>query len=224
VTRASYRFARLLVEGFIIRYLKQDDSVKENVIYARVSSAKQKADLVRQVDFLRHRFPNHKVVTDVGSGVNFKRKGLLSLLTPAAQALSEKSWSRQARQNWLRLVHVFLRQDQFSLSSKIMLATDVQKNSTKTSWRCLPISQPNTTESVPMPIEKWLVAQDQDPTERGAERASKQYAGTARYLHNQAKALAEGVSDRARATAIAGWEAEHDGTCKERSRRRRATR
>jgi hypothetical protein len=30
----------------------------------------------------------------------------------------------------------------------------------------------------------------------------------------QAKALAEGVSDRARATAIAGWEAEHDGTCK----------
>jgi hypothetical protein len=35
----------------------------------------------------------------------------------------------------------------------------------------------------------------------------KQYAGTARYLHNQAKALAEGVSDRARATAIAGWEA-----------------
>jgi predicted site-specific integrase-resolvase len=52
---------------------KQDDSV-ENVIYARVSSAKQKADLVRQVDFLRHRFPNHKVVTDVGSGVNFKRK------------------------------------------------------------------------------------------------------------------------------------------------------
>jgi hypothetical protein len=42
----------------------------------------------------------------------------------------------------------------------------------------------------------------------------KQYAGTARYLHNQAKALAEGVSDRARATAIAGWEAEHDGTCK----------
>jgi hypothetical protein len=67
----------------------------------------------------------------------------------------------------------FLGQDQFSLSSKIMLATDVQKNSTKTSWRCLPISQPNTTESVPMQsIEKWLVAQDQDP-ERGAERASQ---------------------------------------------------
>jgi hypothetical protein len=128
---------------------KQDDSVKENVIYARVSSAKQ-ADLVRQVDFLRHRFPNHKVVTDVGSGVNFKRKGF-SLLTPAAQPCRRNRGcpSRQARQNWLRLLeHVFLRQDQFSLSSKIMLATDVQKNSTKTSWRCLPISQPNTTESV----------------------------------------------------------------------------
>jgi hypothetical protein len=79
---------------------------------------------------------------------------------------------RLARIGYGLLEHVFLRQDQFSLSSKIMLATDVQKNSTKTSWRCLPISQPNTTESVPMPIEKW-VAQDQDPTERGAERASQ---------------------------------------------------
>jgi hypothetical protein len=55
---------------------------------------------------------------------------------------------RLARIGYGLLEHVFLRQDQFSLSSKIMLATDVQKNS-KTSWRCLPISQPNTTESVP---------------------------------------------------------------------------
>jgi hypothetical protein len=46
----------------------------------------------------------------------------------------------------------------------------------------------------------------------------KQYAGTARYLHNQAKALAEGVSDRARATAIAGWEPSMTGPAKERSK------
>jgi hypothetical protein len=46
-----------------------------------------------------------------------------------------------------------------------------------------------------------------------AERKSlKQYAGTARYLHNQAKALAEGVSDRQ--SHSYRWEAEHDGTCK----------
>lgn len=53
---------------------------KEKVVYARVSSAKQKDDLRRQADFLRSKFPDHRLVTDIGSGVNWKRKGLLSLL------------------------------------------------------------------------------------------------------------------------------------------------
>ena len=53
---------------------------KTKVVYARVSSAKQKDDLQRQADFLRSKFPDHQLVTDVGSGVNWKRKGLLALL------------------------------------------------------------------------------------------------------------------------------------------------
>lgn len=53
---------------------------KAKVVYARVSSAKQKDDLQRQADFLRSKFPDYRLVTDVGSGVNWKRKGLLSLL------------------------------------------------------------------------------------------------------------------------------------------------
>jgi hypothetical protein len=55
-------------------------------------------------------------------------------------------------------------------------------------------------------IEKWLSLKIRILNAEQKELL-KQYAGTARYLHNQAKALAEGVSDRARATAIAGWEA-----------------
>ncbi len=53
------------------------------VVYARVSSAKQKDDLQRQADYLRSKFPDHRLVTDVGSGINWKRKGLLSLLDAA---------------------------------------------------------------------------------------------------------------------------------------------
>jgi hypothetical protein len=64
-----------------------------------------------------------------------------------------------------------------------------------------------------MSIEKWLGRSRSGSYRTEQKELLKQYA-TARYLHNQAKALAEGVSDRARATAIAGWEA---GTCKERS-------
>lgn len=49
-------------------------------IYARVSSAKQKEDLQRQIDFLQEKYPNGKLYKDIGGGLNFKRKGLLSLL------------------------------------------------------------------------------------------------------------------------------------------------
>ena len=50
------------------------------VIYARVSTRKQLGDLQSQVAILRTKYPDHLIITDCGSGLNFKRKGLLSLL------------------------------------------------------------------------------------------------------------------------------------------------
>lgn len=50
------------------------------VIYARVSSAKQKPDLERQIQFLSEKFPEHKVIRDIGSGINWARPGLKTLL------------------------------------------------------------------------------------------------------------------------------------------------
>jgi len=50
------------------------------VCYARVSSAKQRGDLDRQIATLISRYPRAEVVSDVGSGLNFKRKGLRALL------------------------------------------------------------------------------------------------------------------------------------------------
>lgn len=52
----------------------------ESVCYCRVSSHKQRDDLDRQVAFMRERFPTYSIVTDIASGLNFKRKGLRSLL------------------------------------------------------------------------------------------------------------------------------------------------
>ena len=52
----------------------------ETVCYCRVSSPKQREDLQRQVDFMRERYPDARVVTDVGGGLNFRRKGLVALL------------------------------------------------------------------------------------------------------------------------------------------------
>jgi putative resolvase len=51
--------------------------------YCRVSSARQRDDLERQVAYLRAEWPDAEIVKDVGSGLNFKRKGLCSLLERA---------------------------------------------------------------------------------------------------------------------------------------------
>ena len=49
-------------------------------IYARVSTRKQIPDLQNQIDALKAKYPDHVVFSDCASGLNFKRKGLLSLL------------------------------------------------------------------------------------------------------------------------------------------------
>ena len=53
---------------------------KEKICYCRVSSKKQMDDLERQKDFFRSRYPEHILVTDIGSGINWKRKGLKTIL------------------------------------------------------------------------------------------------------------------------------------------------
>jgi len=57
----------------------------EIVLYARVSSAKQKSSLDTQQRLLLEKFPGAKVVRDIGSGFNFKRPGFISLLERALQ-------------------------------------------------------------------------------------------------------------------------------------------
>ena len=60
-------------------------SPSEIVLYARVSSRKQQDDLERQIAYLRSKEPNAELVSDIGSGLNFKRKGLKALLERCLQ-------------------------------------------------------------------------------------------------------------------------------------------
>ena len=68
------------------KYLREkgvSNVIKKNVCYCRVSSNKQKPDLTRQQKLLSGKFPNHLIISDVGSGLNFKRKGLNKLMDMA---------------------------------------------------------------------------------------------------------------------------------------------
>ena len=58
---------------------------KEKIIYCRVSSKKQMDDLERQKQLLQSLYPQYKLVTDCASGINWKRKGLQSILESAMQ-------------------------------------------------------------------------------------------------------------------------------------------
>lgn len=69
----------------VAKYMGAPTHTKEapsrgGVIYARVSSDHQRGDLERQIDDLKSKYPGHKVYRDIGSGLNFKRKGLQALL------------------------------------------------------------------------------------------------------------------------------------------------
>jgi len=58
----------------------KETSEVRDICYCRVSTKKQEDDLGRQVQSMRDRFPSHDIVTDTGSGINFKRRGLQRVL------------------------------------------------------------------------------------------------------------------------------------------------
>ena len=58
---------------------------RRDYIYGRVSTRAQRKHLVTQVDDLKRRYPDAVVVTDIGSGLNYKRPGLLKILAAALE-------------------------------------------------------------------------------------------------------------------------------------------
>ena len=62
-------------------------SQNEFFIYVRVFSPKQKEDLERQKQYFLSQFPNHHLISDIVSGINFKRPELRSLLEQTSHKL-----------------------------------------------------------------------------------------------------------------------------------------
>jgi putative resolvase len=60
-------------------------SEKRKIAYCRVSSKKQSDDLERQKNSFKSSHPDHELVEDIGSGINFKRKGLQRILEQTMQ-------------------------------------------------------------------------------------------------------------------------------------------
>ena len=68
------------------KYIKDNNIIinqKKSICYCRVSSQKQKEDLQRQINVMKEKYPNHIIISDIASGLNFKRKGLLDIINMA---------------------------------------------------------------------------------------------------------------------------------------------
>ena len=75
-----YRYSRTEVLSFLQSNIENKEEFRSSFCYCRVSTSSQKEDLQRQIEFFKTQYPNHIIIKDIGSGLNFKRKGLQSLL------------------------------------------------------------------------------------------------------------------------------------------------
>ena len=55
-------------------------NIKRKICYCRVSSYSQKPELENQIKYMTEKFPNHEILYDIGSGINFNRPNLNKII------------------------------------------------------------------------------------------------------------------------------------------------
>ncbi|NEO37033.1 MAG: IS607 family transposase [Moorea sp. SIOASIH] len=71
---------RLFNTESLLSFGRRQSRQSTTICYCRVSSNKQKDDLARQIAYLHSLFPEAEIIKDIGSGLNYKRKGLRTIL------------------------------------------------------------------------------------------------------------------------------------------------
>jgi excisionase family DNA binding protein len=84
-TRTKGGHRRVDISEYILPRPSEPRKEEITICYCRVSSAKQKDDLERQIAYMRECYPSAEIVKDIGSGINFKRKGLRGILERSMQ-------------------------------------------------------------------------------------------------------------------------------------------
>ncbi|MBQ6002323.1 MAG: IS607 family transposase [Synergistaceae bacterium] len=82
-TRTKGGHRRVDISEYIMPKPEEKIGQKYTICYCRVSSAKQRDDLNRQVAYMREQYPDAEIVKEIGSGINFKRNGLCRILERA---------------------------------------------------------------------------------------------------------------------------------------------
>ena len=59
---------------------EKKETERRKVCYCRVSTYSQTSNLDNQVNYMIKKYPDYEIITDIGSGINFKRKGIKKLI------------------------------------------------------------------------------------------------------------------------------------------------
>ena len=60
--------------------IEEEKNQRKKICYCRVSSYSQKEELMHQVDYMKLKYPEHEILTDIGSGINFNRGNLKKII------------------------------------------------------------------------------------------------------------------------------------------------
>lgn len=65
--------------------VSHSEDTRKIILYARVSTAGQKEDLQSQSDYISKAYPQCRVISETGSGMNFKRKKFIEIMEAVAK-------------------------------------------------------------------------------------------------------------------------------------------
>lgn len=60
--------------------IDEEKGERKKICYCRVSSYSQKDELIHQMDYMKLKYPEHEILTDIGSGINFNRGNLKKII------------------------------------------------------------------------------------------------------------------------------------------------
>ena len=78
--RSTWLYELQSIEDLVSREKFEPTKDKPTILYARVSSSKQKEDLKRQIEVLSREYPEGEIISDIGSGLNDNRPGFRKLV------------------------------------------------------------------------------------------------------------------------------------------------
>jgi putative resolvase len=68
------------LDKYLLENKTKNETIKERICYCRVSSKKQSKDLKRQMKMMEKKYPDCRIIKDIGSGLNMERKGLREII------------------------------------------------------------------------------------------------------------------------------------------------